>query len=295
MFELPKILVTGAEGQLGYELVATAQDQGFDVVGCCHQTLDISDPAAVQEALQAHQPAYIINAAGCSKNLLTPGPRDFAVNRTGPGILAAACRELDIALIQLSCASVFDGAADEPYTEEYQPNPQTQYGLSLYDGEQQVRAMLPRHVILRTGWLFSARGDSVVRQLLEQARTERSIQVADHIIGAPTSAADLSRVIMALIKQFDCGVDSWGTYHYCATETVTWFGFCEAVIAAARQYEDLALETLETLSPAEFSEADYPAYSVLDCSRILRDFGVHQRTWRTGLVKVIRTLHNWSE
>lgn len=294
-FELPKLLVTGALGQIGYELSSLATEQGFDVVTCSHAELDISDSNAVAKAMSEHRPAYVINAAGYTTNLLTQPERDFAINRIGPGILAAACLEHDAALVQLSCASVFDGKSDRPYTETDIVAPVSPQGRSIHDGEQQVRSLLKRHLILRTGWVFSSRGDCVVKQLLDEARSNTRLEIADGLMGSPTWASDLSRVVMAVIKQLDCGIENWGTYHYCASESVNWFNFCEAVIAATRQFEDLPLEELKLVSQDKLFEVSFPDYSVLDCSKILRDFGVHQRAWRAGLINVARTLHSHPE
>ena len=294
MFELPKVLITGAEGQLGYELSAQAQEQGFEVVSCSRDDLDVCDQQAVTDAFAEIKPKYVVNAAGYAL-LGADECADFSVNAEGPRVIAEVCDQQNIALIQLSCSEVFGGSSETPYLEEEQPNPISKYGDCVSQGEEAVRAVLARHLILRTGWLFSARGRSSVLRLLEQARDSDQLCVADGLIGAPTSAVDLSRVVTAIIKQLDCGIDNWGTYHYCATETVTWFGFCEAVIAAARQYEDLPLEQLVSVHQSELSPHARASYGALNCEKILRDFGIHQRSWRTGLMKVVRNLYSWTE
>lgn len=290
MFELPKLLITGAEGQLGYELVAQAQEQGFDVFSCSSSDLDVGNQQAVAALLAREQPLYVINAAGKipADNVTKP---DFKVNTKGPEVLATVCKGMGIALVQLSYAEIFDGQSDSPYREVDLVAPTNEYSESLCQGEQVVRSILDRHIILRTGWLFSARSPSYVLRLLEQARKSKQVCVADGLKGAPTSAVDLSRVVMAIIKQLDCGVENWGTYHYCATETVAWYGFSEAIIAAARQYEDLPLEELVSVHQSELGQHQRVAYSELDCSKILCDFGIHQRSWRTGLVIAVRSLY----
>ncbi|WP_210395837.1 SDR family oxidoreductase [Motiliproteus sediminis] len=287
MFELPLILVTGADGQLGYDTAALAQEDGFQIVALSHAGLDICDPAAVAAALAEHRPAYVVNAvAGFDDG-------NLAVNSTGAAVLAQACADAGIALVQVSCAEVFDGLDEAPYSEEYHPAPVSAYGSSKAAGEEAVRAVLPRHVILRTGWLFSARGDNIVRQLLEQARRQEEVEVCDLLMGSPTATMDLARVVLAIIKQLDSGSEGWGTYHYAGGEPISWFGFCEAVIAAARQYEDLRLERLLPVQRAPAGWRAMPLNTQLDCSRIRGTFGVHQRTWRTGLMQAMRTLHAW--
>ena len=276
-------MITGADGQLGYETAALAQEDGFTVVALNRHGLDLCSSAQIAAVLATHRPAYVINAAAGFSD-------DLAVNDVGAGLLAQACAAAGIALVHISCAEVFDGLEETPYNEEYQPAPISAYGRSKATGEALVRRHLPRHVILRTGWLFSARGDSVVRRLLDQARQQTAMEVSDLLIGSPTAAADLARVILAVIKQLDCGGDGWGTYHYAGAEPISWFGFCEAVIAAARQYEDLALERLQPVSRAPLGWRDLPLNTRLDCSRIRGTFGIHQRAWRTGLMQAVRTL-----
>lgn len=295
MFELPTLLITGADGQLGYELVAHAREEGFTVVACNHNELDVTDAAAVLACFEQEKPAYVINCAGQILPDTFEQPVDFSVNRRGPEVLAKACHQLDIALIQLSCADVFDGTESSPYSEQHAVAAVSAYGESLIDGERAVRQFLAKHLILRTGWVFSARGHCPVRRLLEKARQQSLVEVADGLQGSPTAAVDVARVVLALIKQFDCGIENWGVYHYVSSEPISWFGFCEAVIAAARQYEDLELDELVLVPHEQFNGYARPANSVLDCRHILRHFGVHQRSWRTGLMQVVRSFYTHSE
>lgn len=294
MFLLPKILVTGAQGQLGYELVAYAQEDGFDVTAFPREGLDICDPAAVAEALDHYCPAFVVNAAAVIP-LEDVDDALLAVNDRGAAVLALACAERNIALIHLSCAEVFDGRREGGYREEDPVAPLSAYARSKWRGEEAVRETLERHIILRTGWLFSARGQSFVRRLVEQGRENTVVPVSDGMQGCPTAADDLGRVVVAMIKQLHVGADAWGTYHYVAGDSISWFGFAEAIIAAARQYEDLQLEILEPVPQSQMARRARPVNSVLDCGRILNTFGVHQRPWRAGLMKMIRTLYSFSD
>ncbi len=289
MFALPKIMVCGAEGQLGYQLLTLAREEGFELIASDRRDLDLRDAEAVSDRLTREQPAFIINAAGSV-------PREgeqldetsLHENLQAVDHLASTCHRLNIALIQISCAEVFDGSGNTPRKEDDPVYPHTPYGKSLWALEERVRDRLERHIILRSGWLFSSRPGSLVRRLLESARRSSELKLRDDLIGAPTSAADLSRVIIAMIKQLDCGAQTWGTYHYASAEITTRFGFGEAVIAAARQYEDLPLEQL---NPETKAEDNYPRFTGLNCEKIRTTFGIHQRPWRSTLMPVIRNLY----
>lgn len=291
MFALPALLIVGAQGQLGYEVDVLAREQGFAVTALDSGQLDILDATAVVAALDKYKPKFVINAAAtlrAQEQTLAA----FAVNTRGAAILAESCRAAGCVMIHISCVEVFAGDLNEPYTEDHEPSPQTLYAKSKLRGEELVRAALPQHIILRTGWLFSARNGSFVRGLLEQARQQDVINVADGLVGHPTPAADMARVILAIIKQLDCGAVCWGTYHYSASESISWFGFIESVIAAARQYADISLERLEAVPQAQLADPQRPVNSRLDCDKILNAFGIHQRAWRSGLMQVVRNYYS---
>lgn len=291
MFALPTLLIVGAQGQLGYEVDALARELGFAVTALDSRQLDILDAAAVVATLAKYKPCFLINAAAtlCAQEQI---PAAFAVNTRGAAILAESCCAAGCVMIHISCVEVFSGDLIEPYEEDHEPAPQTQYAKSKLRGEQLVRAVSPRHIILRTGWLFSARKGSFVRELLEQARQQGEISIAEGLVGNPTPAADLARVVLAIIKQLDSGAQCWGTYHYCASESISWFGFAESIIAAARQYADIPLERLEAVPQAQLVLHPRPANSRLNCDKILCAFGIHRRAWRSGLMQVVRNYYS---
>lgn len=295
MFGLPKLLIAGANGQLGYELVAVAQEEGFDVVALDHEQLDVLDYDAVASVIESNSPQYVINATGRLIPQQAGSPADFTVNSVGPEMLARACKSFKLPLIHISCAEVFDGEWQTPYIENQQQNPVSAYSDSIIQGEKAVRLHLEKHLIIRSGWVFSGRGQCPVRHLLELARKHKQVPVSEGLKGCPTAASDVARVVLALVKQFDCGIENWGTYHYCSSEPISWFGFCEAVIAAARQYENLELEELMTTPDEQLVGFARPANSMLDCTSILQNFGVHQRPWRIGLMQTMRSLYAASE
>lgn len=291
MFALPVLLIVGAQGQLGYEVDVLARDQGFVVTALDSKQLDILDAEAVVAALAKYEPKFVINAAA-TLNAEEQAPAAFAVNTRGAAIVAESCQTAGCVMIHISCVEVFAGDLIEPYAEDHEVLPQTAYAKSKLRGEELVRSVLTKHIIVRTGWLFSARSGGYVRELLERARQQEVIQVTDGLLGDPTPAADLARVILAIIKQLDSGAACWGTYHYSASESISWFGFVESVIAAARQYADISLERLDAVPHPQLSQLPRTINSRLNCDKILSAFGIHQRTWRSGLMQVVRSFYS---
>ena len=287
-----KILITGADGQIGNYLNQIAQGEPFfSVVALTDAELDISSREQVQQQLDRHLPDYVINTTGFNAvdQVEAEPDRCLALNRDAVENLAKACGDLAIPLLHLSSDYVFDGHYESGYTEADQASPLGLYGESKWQGEELLREALPQHVILRVSWVFSAIGDNFMRRALLQAKGQEEIFAADDRRGCPTSASDIARVIVAILKQLHNGAENWGTYHYCCAEITTRYGFTEAVLAAAGQYEKLKAEKLVPISSSQLgNDAERPASSVLVCNKLLNDFGIRQLPWRSQLVAMIR-------
>jgi len=294
-----KVLITGADGQAGYAIAHLAKsDPFFAVTALSRKQLDITQPEKVIEQLDACLPDYVINCAGLnSADRAEREPhRAYKLNAEGVKNLAQACGSLSIPIIHLSTDYVFDGHYATGYSENDQTAPLGVYGLSKFQGEEYLRAGWPQHIILRVSWLFSERGDNFMLRLLDEARHQEEICAVDDRRGCPTSAYDLARVVVAILKQISNGADAWGTYHYCGAEVTTRYGFSEAVIAAARQYENLKATHLLPVSTKDYpSEVQRPSTSVLKCQKILNVFGVRQRPWRSELQRLIRIYYDQVE
>lgn len=293
-----KVLICGASGQVGHALAELLEKTpGMEPVALSRRQLDITSAAAVQQQLERHLPDYVVNCAAFNRvDAAERQPEQaFAVNRDGPACLARVCAELGIPLLHLSSDYVFDGHYASGYSEGDDAAPLGVFGTSKWEGEEQVRRLQPQHLILRTSWIFSARGHNFLLKILEQARHETVIEAADDRRGCPTSAEDVARVILAILRQLTCGIDVWGTYHYCGAEITTRYGFSEAILAAVRQYEDLQVETLKAVSTADLhAQAERPASSVLKCRKLLSTFGIRQHPWRSELQRVIREVYGES-
>lgn len=286
------ILVVGAGGQVGCELMRRAPATHRPLAGLTRAELDITDGDRVRRITAELRPALIINAAAYTavdKAESEPG-RAYAVNRDGPANLAAACAGLDIPLIHVSTDYVFDGSKVGAYVETDPVAPAGVYGASKAAGEALVRERLGRHVILRTAWVFGRDGANFVKTMLRLAAERPELRVVDDQRGGPTPAGAVADALLALAARLDDGAQSWGTYHYCGTPATSWCGFARAIVAAAATHRG------ETVPVIPIRTADYPtparrpANSVLDCAKIARDFGIGQPDWRPALVQCVADL-----
>lgn len=290
-----KVLIFGAAGQVGHALSELLeQAPGIEPVALSRRQADITDASVVQQQLQKHLPDYVVNCAAYNRVDAAERQQEqaYAINRDGAEQLAKACAGLSIPLLHLSSDYVFDGHYASGYSEEDEASPLGVFGSSKWQGEEVIRAIQPQHLILRVSWIFSTRGENYLLRTLEQARHEALIDAADDRRGCPTSADDVARVVLAILRQLTCGIDVWGTYHYCGAEITTRYGFSEALIAAARQYEALKVEQLNAVASANLSIlAQRPASSVLKCRKLLDTFGIRQRPWRSELQRTIREFY----
>lgn len=291
-----KILITGAAGQVGTALKSQAvADSFFEVTALDKGELDVTDAAQVREKLDQFLPDYVINCAAfdhvdeaehCAELC-------YAVNAQGVENLALACGEYSIPVFHLSTDYVFDGHYGSGYTEEDEVAPQGVYADSKWQGEERLRHALPKHIILRVSWLFSQQGNNFVLRTLESARTQQELKAVSDRRGCPTSAADVARVIIAMLKQLHSGADAWGTYHYCGAEIINRYDFCKEILIAAGQYENFEVEKLVPINGADYiTEAQRPNTSVLICKKLLSVFGIRQRPWRQELQWLMRGIYS---
>lgn len=288
-----KILILGTSGQVGTELMRAAWPPGTELVGLARPEVDMARPETVAAAVAEHAPALVVNATAYTAVDKAEGDREaaFAVNRDGPARLAAACAARGAALIHISTDYVFDGTKPAPYTEDDPVAPLGAYGASKEAGEAAVRAALPRHVILRTSWVYAAHGANFVKTMLRFGREREEMRVVADQHGAPTAASDIAAAIVAIAGRISAGNDvPWGTYHFTGTGETTWHGFAERVFqrleaATGRRPRLLAIATADYPTPAR-----RPANSRLDCTRIRTAFGIAAPLWEDSLDRVLDEL-----
>ena len=287
------ILVTGATGQLGSELLRRAARFDVTAVGLTSAQLDITDAQAVREAVLRSGADTVVNAAAYTAvdKAESESAQAYAVNRDGTAHLAAACAEANIPFIHVSTDYVFDGTKVTPYTEDDRVHPVSVYGASKEAGEQALRNAWPRHIILRTAWVYSVFGNNFVKTMLRLARERDSLRVVADQRGCPTAAGDLAEAILHIAQRIKAGDElAWGTYHYCGAGSTTWHGFAEAIVqlaapALGRSVPVIPITTADYPTPAK-----RPANSVLDCSKIRTLLGIEPRPWRESLKEVIAEL-----
>ena len=276
-----KILLTGANGQLGIELGHRASKQGFEVIAVDIDELDITNPSAVAKGVRQGGISLVINAAAYTAvdQAESEPALAFAVNRDGPAYLASACDKAGIPLIHISTDYVFDGRKKEPYLETDPVSPLGVYGKSKAAGEIEVRARLQKHIILRTSWLYGNHGNNFVKTMLRLGREREVLQVVDDQYGCPTYSADLAEAVLSLVASFqEMGQIPWGTCHYCGKGVTTWYSFAKSVLDIEKQYESLAVNRLEPITTSDYpTPAKRPSNSALNCSLITKTFCINPR------------------
>ena len=233
------ILITGAKGQLGTELMRQGPDSGFSVFPADLPEVDITSPDPVRAAIREAGASLVVNCAAYtqvdmaeSQDMLA-----FKVNSLGPAILAHVCSEMNIPLIHVSTDFVFDGSKRSPYLETDPISPVSVYGKSKAVGEAVVERILRRHIILRTAWLYALQGQNFVRTILRLGSERDAVRVVSDQLGCPTCAADLAEAILTLSEAIRVkGEIAWGTYHYCGKGVISWHEFAQAILDIAKAY-----------------------------------------------------------
>jgi dTDP-4-dehydrorhamnose reductase len=288
------VLVFGAGGQVGRELVGQAWPAGLAAVGLDRAAGDVTDAAAVAAAVARVRPALVVNAAAYTAvdKAEQDQARAWAVNRDGPAILAAACARHDVPLIHLSTDYVFDGLKPTAYVEDDPVCPIGVYGASKEAGEAAVRAALPRHVIVRTAWAFGVHGHNFVKTMLRLGAERPTLGVVADQRGCPTEAADIARAIARIAANL-MGAPApalLGTFHNAGPPAITWHGFAEAIFARAARH-GRAAPAVTAITTAEYpTPARRPPNSMLDCAKLQRVHGVAPCDWPAALARVVDAL-----
>ncbi len=283
-----RILVTGGAGQLGWELRRTLAIFG-EVVAPQRDILDLASADSIVAAVRGVRPNLIVNAAAYTAVDKAESESELAmkINGDAPRILADEAALRNAALIHYSTDYVFDGRKAEPYREDDEAAPINVYGRTKLAGEQGVMAAKAAHLIFRTSWVYGSRGRNFLLTMLRLAKERKELKVVDDQVGAPTSARLIAEATAgAIAKNFADGrldLDRFrqmgGLYHLTAAGRTTWYGFAQAILMGK---EGMA-KVLPIPTSAYPTPARRPQNSVLDNSKLEKQFGFSLPDWKTGL------------
>ncbi|SEL40678.1 dTDP-4-dehydrorhamnose reductase [Roseovarius azorensis] len=271
------LLVFGRTGQVAMELARLVPDAVF----LSREQADLGDPDACADAIRAHGPHAVINAAAYTvvDRAEQEEPLATRINGAAPGAMARTCAGLGIPFVHISTDYVFDGSGSAPWRPSDPTAPQNAYGRSKCAGEEAVRAAAGTHAILRTSWVFSTHGANFVKTMLRLSETRDALGIVEDQIGGPTLAADIAGACLAIADQLLSDPGKSGTYHFSGAPDISWKGFAEAIFA----------ETDRRVTIAGIATADYPTpaarplNSRLDCQSTRDVFGIGRPDWRAGL------------
>ncbi len=289
-----RLLLLGGTGQVGTELRGLRLGQEVELVAPDRNTADLTDTGSIRHLIRQGPWDGVINAAAYTAvdRAESDASVAFAVNGVAPTLLAAETAQRGIPLVHISTDYVFDGRKGAPYVESDETAPLNVYGKSKLAGETGVRAGNPRHVILRTSWVYSPFGSNFVKTILHLARERKRLTIVADQRGCPTAARDVAQVCLDITLR--CAAEPahapYGVHHFAGSGDATRYEFAKAIIeeSAARLGKSPEVVPIRT---ADYpTEAMRPADARLDCTAIIRTFGIRPRPWRDALAETIDRL-----
>jgi dTDP-4-dehydrorhamnose reductase len=284
----PKIVVTGANGQLGKELKVASQNySAFDFIFVSREELPVNNPALINEFFETHQPAFCINCAAYTAVDKAETEKDlaFSINAEAVATLASACKKFHTKFIHISTDYVFDGTSSTPLTEKDFTNPVNIYGASKLEGEKLVFQNNKDAIVIRTSWVYSEFGNNFVKTMIRLMNERKEINVVNDQYGAPTYAASLAEAILFIINNSS----EWkpGIYHYSNAGKISWYDF--AVVIKKLIKSDCVVNPVPTEKYP--TPAKRPSFSLLDTKKIRETFHINIPGWEEGLQKCLLRLH----
>ena len=286
---MKKILITGSEGQLGYELQRTILAD-YECIATSRNELDITDADAVNAFVKMHHPAVIINSAAYTAVDKAEEETDLAIaiNTIGAENLANAAKARNCKLVQISTDFVFDGKACSPYPVDAETNPDGYYGKTKRDGDNKVIDILgDEALIIRTSWLYSAHGNNFVKTMLRFMAEREELGIIADQIGTPTWANSLANAVWQAIE-----LNTTGIHHWSDAGVASWYDFAYAIME-----EGVALGLLDrpikinAITTADYpTPASRPCYSVMDKTTTWKALEMQSDHWRVALRKMLNEL-----
>ena len=286
----PLVVITGKNGQLGWELsqLKSLNTFQFDFLFTSRAELDLSQPDLIPAFFKKYKPQYFINCAAYTLVDKAESEREIALatNATSVGVIAVECAAIDCTLITISTDYVFDGNGTSPYLPNQATDPLNYYGLTKYEGEQLALQNNPKTIIIRTSWVYSVHANNFVKTMLRLMKEREELKIVADQVGSPTYAADLADAIIKIIEQLESGNIHYGIYHYSNSGVISWYDFAVAIKnIAGMSCNVLPIPTTDFPTPAK-----RPAYSVLDKQSIVTDYDIKLIDWKASLKKCIAAL-----
>lgn len=288
MTSAPRILLTGANGQVGWELRRTLSTLG-KVIAVDSRVMDLTDPAAIRRMVTEVKPRIIVNPAAYTAVDKAESEPELArkVNAEAPGILAEEAAKSGALLVHYSTDYVFDGSGEAPWKEGDSTGPLNVYGATKLAGEQAIAASGCRHLIFRTSWVYGARGANFLLTMQRLMRERPELKIVDDQVGAPTWCRSLAEATAQVLAQLGSpmrGADKpepWGVYHMANGGETSWHGFAQAILEAASP--DITTRLIPIPSSDYPTPARRPLNSRLDNSKLERVFGIRLPEWHQAL------------
>lgn len=295
-----KILLFGRNGQVGWELQRSLAPLGEVIAlgsgtenGLCG---DFMDAEGVARTVRTLRPDAVVNAAAYTAVDKAESEADRAaqVNAVTPGAIARAAADCGAWLVHYSTDYVFDGSGSRPWREDDATDPLSVYGRTKLAGEERIAAANPRHLILRTSWVYGARGGNFAKTMLRLARERDRLTVIDDQFGAPTGADLLADVTAHALRSLVAGAGQPGIYHVAAAGEITWNGYARFVVGQAQQTGEKFKAGPEQIEPVPTSAFPTPARrphnSRLDTSRFRATFGLALPAWQLGVARMLQEI-----
>ena len=284
-----RILLTGADGQLGQELQRTLMPLG-EVIALTRQELDLSQGEHIRQVVQQFRPSIIVNSAAYTAVDKAESEVDLAqaVNGTAPTIMAEEAEKIGALLLHVSTDYVFDGQKNTPYLETDPTHPLSSYGKSKLAGEVGIQQVTDNYLILRTAWVYGVYGKSnFVKTMLRLGQDREELRVVADQVGSPSWAKDIADAIAQLLQ-----TDARGIYHFTNSGVASWYDFAIAIFEEARALGfPLKVQRVIPITTADYpTPATRPAYSVLSGKKITDTLGDYPPYWRDSLRKMLKQL-----
>jgi dTDP-4-dehydrorhamnose reductase len=288
----PRILQFGTAGQLGVEMMAMAKAAAIPLTAVNRKAADFTRPEEVVRVVRQADTDVVVNAVAYTAvdKAESEEALAYAINVDAVGTMAEACAARGLPLIHVSTDYVFDGEKRSPYLETDPTRPLNAYGRTKLAGERALAAANPRHVILRTSWVYSAHGGNFVKTMLRLGCERDRLTVVNDQVGCATSAADIASAILAIAGALHAGKDGFGVFHYTGAGETTWYDFARAVLDGARHWAPVKADLSPIISSQFPTRAQRPRNSRLDCRKIEDVYGIRPVAWRVALGRVLNQL-----